>query len=140
MFNFNTFILTHVVGYLNQQTPYASEERSWTQFLRIAASILHRIIYRLRMILHKINGKKFCACYWWSLFSPRQCHFFNVIGLINLNIFKRLSPAFLFVCTVFLGGKPFTMPLFTLEYKWRLTNHLAGGYLLVITLNMSIYA
>ena len=28
MFNFNTFILTHVVGYLNQQTPYASEERS----------------------------------------------------------------------------------------------------------------
>ena len=59
MFNFNTFILTHVVGYLNQQTPYAYEERSWTQFLRIAASLLHRIIYRLRMILHKINGKNF---------------------------------------------------------------------------------
>ena len=48
-----------------------------------------------------------------------------MIGLINLNIFKRLSPAFLFVCAVFLGEKPFTMPLSTLEYKWRLTNHLA---------------
>ena len=48
-----------------------------------------------------------------------------MIGLINLNIFKRLSPAFLFVCAVFLGEKPFTMPLSTLEYKWRLTNRLA---------------
>ena len=52
MFNFNTFILTHVVRYLNQQTPYVPEDT-------IAASILHRIINRLIMILHKINDKNF---------------------------------------------------------------------------------
>ena len=48
-----------------------------------------------------------------------------MIGLISLNIFKPLSPAFLFVCALFLDEKPFTMPLSTLEYKWRLTNRLA---------------
>ena len=52
--------------------------------------------------------------------SSLQCDWPN-----KLKYIQTTQSSFLFVCAVFLCGKPFTMPLSTLEYKWRLTNRLA---------------
>ena len=49
-----------------------------------------------------------------------QCDWPNKLKYIQTT----QSSFFIRLCCVS-GGKPFTMPLSTLEYKWRLTNHLA---------------
>ena len=53
--------------------------------------------------------------------SSLQCDWPNKLKYIQTT----QSSFFIRLCfALFLGEKPFTMPLSTLEYKWRLTNRL----------------